>query len=95
MFNVIARHLCDPMHHVKHSRDDLLQEIRLFTHDFFRDNVCKRQDARQPVQETRRHLVDLVLFFQELNVQALPSAADTPPPSTNLKRNVGNTEHSL
>jgi hypothetical protein len=95
MFDVVARHFCDPVHHFKHSRDHLLQEIRLFTDDFFRDNVCERQDALQPVQKTRRYLVILVLFFQELNGQALSSAADTQVASTNLKRNVGNTEDSL
>jgi hypothetical protein len=95
VFDVLARHFCDPVHHFKHSREDLLQEIRLFTDDFFRDNVRERQDASQPVQNTRRYLFVLVLFFQELNSQALPSAADTQEASTNLKRNVGNSEDSL
>ena len=67
MFDVVTRHFSDPVHHFKHSRNDLLQEIRLFTDDFFRDNVRERQDSVQPVQKTRRHLVVLILFFQELN----------------------------
>ena len=95
VFDVVTRHFCDPIHHFKHSRDHLLQEVRLFTDDFFRDNVCERQDALQPVQKTQRYLVDLILFFQELNGHELPSAVDTPVASTNLKCNVGNTEESL
>ena len=67
MFDVVERHFCDPIHDVEHSRDDLVQEIRLFTDDFFRDNVCERQDALQTSQKTRRYLVDLVSFFQELS----------------------------
>ena len=66
MFDVVARHFRDPVHHFKHSRHDLLQEIRLFTDDFFRNDVCERQDALQPVQKIQRYLVDFVLFFQEL-----------------------------
>jgi hypothetical protein len=93
--DVVARNFRDPVHHLKHSRDDLLQEIRLFADDFFRDNVRERQNALQPVQKTQWYLVILVLFFQELNGQALPSAADVPVASTNLKRNLGNTEDSL
>jgi hypothetical protein len=83
------------MHHFKYSREDPLQEICLFADNFFRDNARERQDAPQPVQKTRRNLVVLVLFFQELNKQALPSAAHTQSASTNLKRNFGNTEDSL
>ena len=48
MFDVVARRSRDPMHRVKHLRDHLLQEIRLFTNDFFRDNVGEKQDAIQP-----------------------------------------------
>jgi hypothetical protein len=95
VLDVLARHICDPVHHFKHSREDLLQEIRLLTDDFFRDHVRERQDAPQPVQKTRRYLVVLVLFPQELNRQALPCAADTQLASTNLKRNFGNIEDSM
>ena len=95
MFNVVARNFRDHVHHLKHSRDDLLQDIRLFADDFFRDNVRERQNALQPVKNTRRHLVVLVLFFQQLNSQALPFATDTSVASTYLKRNVGNTEDGL
>ncbi len=95
MLNVVARHFRDSVHHFKHSRDDLLQDICIFTHDFFRDNVRERQDALQPVQKTRRYLIILVLLFQELNGETLPTNVDTPEESTNLKRNVGNTKDSL
>jgi hypothetical protein len=93
MFYVVARCFCDPVHHLKHPRDDLLQDI--FAHDFFRNNVCERQNAVQPVEKTPKLLVELVLFSEKLSSQALPSAADTPVASTNLKRNFGNKEDSL
>ncbi len=73
MLDIVARHFRDPIHRFKHSREHLLQEIRLFTDDFFRDDVCERQDALQPVQKIQRYLVDLVLFFQELKSQGLAS----------------------
>ena len=75
MLNVVARYFRDPTHHVIHLRNDLFQEIRLFTGDLFRDSVCERQDALQPSQKTQRHLVDLFLFFQELLGQILASSA--------------------
>ena len=95
MLDIVARYFRDPIHHFKHSRDHLLQEIRFFTDDFSRNNVCERQNTLQPVQKTQWYLVDFVLFFQELKGQGLPSAVDTEIASTNLKRNVGNTEDSL
>ena len=61
------------MHHLIHSREDLLQEIRLFADYFVRDNVRERQNALQPIQKARWYLVVLVLFLQELNIQALPT----------------------
>jgi len=47
MFDVVVRNSRDPVHHLIHSRDDLLQEIRLFADyfvlDYFvRDNVRER-----------------------------------------------------
>jgi len=72
MFDIVAGSFCDPVHHLKHSRDDLLQEICLFTDDFFRDKFRERQNMLQPVQKTRRYLVIFVLFFQELDSHALP-----------------------
>ena len=63
--------------------------------DFFGGPVRKRQNVLQPIQKTRCYLVVSVLFFQELNSQVLPSTADMPVASTNLKRNLGNTEDSL
>jgi len=70
MFDIVARNFCDPVHHLKHSRNDLLQEVRLFTGDFFRNHVRERQNALQPVQKTRWYLVVFVLFFQELTVKS-------------------------
>ncbi len=52
MFDVVARHFRIHVHHLKHSRDDLLQEIRLFADNFFRDNVRERQNAFQSVEKT-------------------------------------------
>ena len=72
MLDILARHFCDPIHHFKHSRDHLLQEIRFFTDDFFRNDVCERQNTLQSVQKTQWYLIDLVLFFQELKVQCYP-----------------------
>jgi hypothetical protein len=95
VFHVLARYFSDPVHHIEHPREDLLQEICLFTDDFLRDNVRERQDALQPLHKNRRYLVVLVLFLQELNSRRLPSAADRQATSTNLKRNIGNTEDSL
>ena len=77
MFDIVARNFRDFVHHLIHSRDDLLQEIRLFADYFVRDNIREWQNALQPIQKTRWYLVVLVLFFQELNIQALPSAADS------------------
>jgi len=71
MADIVARNVCDPVHHLKHSRDDLLQEIRLFADDFFRDNFRERQNMLQPVQKTRWYLVVFILFSQELDGQAL------------------------
>jgi len=46
-----------------------LQEICLFTDDFFRNHVRERQNALQPVQKTQWYLVVFVLYLQELTVQ--------------------------
>ena len=72
MFNIVARKFRDLVHHLKHSRDDLFQEIRLFADDFFRDPVRKWQYTLQAVQKIRWYLIVLILFFQELNNQPLP-----------------------
>jgi len=76
MFHIVARNFRDVVHHLKHSWDDLLQEIRLFANDFFRNPVREGQNALQPVQKTRWFLVVLVLFFQELSSQVLPLTTD-------------------
>jgi hypothetical protein len=94
MCDVVARNLCDPVHHLIHSWDDLLQEIRLFADYFVRDNIRERQNALQPVQKVQWYLVVLALCLQELNGQVLPLLL-MPVASTNLKRNLSNTEDSL
>jgi len=52
MFDVVARNLRDVVHHLIHSRDDILQQFRFFADDFVRDNVRERQNALQAVQKT-------------------------------------------
>jgi hypothetical protein len=45
--DVVARNFRSLAHHLEHSRDDLLQEIRLFA-----DGVRESQNAIQTVQKT-------------------------------------------
>jgi hypothetical protein len=42
MCDVVARNFRGPVHHFIHSRDDLLQEIRLVADYFVRDSVRER-----------------------------------------------------
>ena len=70
MFDIVARNFRDFVHHLTHSRDDLLQEVRLFVDYFVRDNVRKSQNALQPVQKAQRYLDVLGLSLQQLNSQA-------------------------
>ena len=72
MCDVVERNFRDPVHHLIHSRDDLLQKVRLFADYFVRNNIRERQNALQPVQKARWDLVVLVLYLQELNGQMLP-----------------------
>jgi len=68
MCDVVVRNFRNPVHHLIHSWDDLLQEIRLFADYFVRDYfVCEIQDALQSVQKDGWYLVVLVLYLQELN----------------------------
>jgi hypothetical protein len=53
-------------------RDNLLQEIRLFTNYFVCDLIRKKKDALQPTRKAQQHLIVLVLFFQELNGPSSP-----------------------
>ena len=48
-----------------------------------------------PIAKARGHLVILVLFFQELNRQALLLPPVKQVARTHLKRDAGNTENSL
>jgi len=82
------------VHHFEHLRDNLIQNLCLFADNFVCNLVRQRQDALQPIQEGRWHLVVLVLFPQELDDQELPLLL-TPLESTNLKCDFGNTEGSL
>ena len=77
MFGQIARNFRGLVCHRIHSRDDLLQEVRLFADysvcDYFvRDNVRESQNALQPVQKAQWYLVVLVFYLQQLNGRALP-----------------------
>jgi len=75
MSDVVVRNCRDSVHHLIHSRDDPLQEIRLFPDDFVLDNfVREMQNALQSVQKDGWYLVVLVLYLQELNDQALSPA---------------------
>jgi len=75
MFDIVARKFGDLVHHIIHTRDDLLQELRLLADDILRDIVRERQNVLQPLQKTRWHLIVLVLYLQELYGQALPPLA--------------------
>jgi len=59
------------VHYFKHSRDELLQDFRLLGDDFIRHLLRQRQNPLHTIAKSRRHLVILVLFFQELNHRAL------------------------
>jgi len=95
MCDVVVRNFCDSVHHLIHSRDDLLQEIRLFANYFGGDSfVREMQNVLQSVQKDAWYMVVLALYLQELNHQALSLLPDTPVTNTNLKRNLGNIEDS-
>jgi len=75
MCDVVVRNFCDSAHHLIHSWDDPLQEIRLFADYFVLDYfVREMQNALQWVQKDGWYLVVLVLHLQELNDQALSRA---------------------
>jgi hypothetical protein len=62
------------------------------------DLICKLvrqgQDALQPIEKARRHLVVFILLLQELDGQALPRPL-IPKAGTNPKSDFGNTEGGL
>jgi len=75
MSDVVVRSLRDSVHHLVHSRDDPLQEIRLLADYFVLDYfVREMQNTLQSVQKDGWYLVVLVLYPQELNDQALSPA---------------------
>jgi len=71
MSDMVARKSGDPSHHLEHSRDDLLQDYCLIKDGFICDLVHENQNALQPIQKGRWHMVVFILFFQELNGQVL------------------------
>ena len=71
MFDIVASNSGDLVHRLIHSRDDLLQEIRLLANYLVCDNVRERQNAFQPVQKTNWYLAVLGLYLQKLNGQEL------------------------
>jgi hypothetical protein len=72
---MVTRKLRDLVNHFEHLRDDLLQEVGL-ADDFVHDLVRKWQNALQPIENNRQHLVVFILFLQELDHQALPSTSE-------------------
>ena len=77
MFDIVARNFCDLVHHLIHSRYEILQEIHLFADYFVRDYFVhdsprERQNAPQAVQKAQQCLIVLILYLQELNGRALP-----------------------
>ena len=95
MSDIVTRKFGHPEHHLEHSRNNSLQEIRFFADDFICDLIRQGQNALQAIEKARRHFVIFVSFLQELSGQALPVASDTQVESTNLKRDTGNTEDRL
>jgi len=57
-------------------RDCLLQDFCLFIADPVCDLVRKKQNALQPIQKVRRHLIVLVLFLQKLKQPRVTSASE-------------------
>ena len=76
MSDIGTRMLRYSLHHLEHPRDDFFQDIRFLIHNFVRDLVCQRQNALQSIEKAQRDLVVFVLFFQELNSQALHLLSD-------------------
>ena len=95
MSDIVTRKFGHPVHDLEHSRNNCLQEIRLFADDFICDLIRQGQNALQAIEKARRHFVIFVPFLQELSGQALPSASDTQGERTDLKRDTGNTEYCL
>ena len=59
------------MHYLKHSRDELFQDFCLFGEDSICHLLGQRQNTLYPITNSRRQLVILALFLQELNREAL------------------------
>ena len=72
MSDIVTCNFRDLLHHLIHSRDDPLQEVRLFADYFIRDNVRERQKVLQPVHKAQWYLEVLILCRKQLNDQALP-----------------------
>jgi|SRR5258706_15961262 len=84
------------MDYFEHSLDNFFQNLCLFADDVLCNLLPERQNALQPIQECRWHLIVFVLFLQELNsTSSISSASDTRAAITNLKRDTGKTKYSL
>ena len=83
------------MHYFKHPWDEVLQDFSLLGDNFICDLLRQRQNTLHTIAKARGHLVILALFFQELNCQMLPLPSVMPGKSAHLKRDAGNTKHSL
>jgi len=96
MPDIVAQKFRNSVHHFEHPWDDILQKFCLFAGDFICNLVRQKQNALQPIEKARRHLVVFSLFFQELNGQCGVYTSDTLVlGSTNLKRDAGHTEECL
>jgi hypothetical protein len=78
--NVLARKIRYLLHYFEHSRDGILQDIRLFVQeetDILENNLFielgrQRENALQPIEKSRHHPIVFALFLQELNSQVSP-----------------------
>ena len=70
--DILARKVRHLFHHLTHFRDCFLQNFCLFADDILCNLVRKKQNALQPIQKVRWHLVVFVLLLQELKGRALP-----------------------
>ena len=59
------------MHYSEHPWDEVLHDLCLLGDNLICNQFHQRQNALHPIAEAREHLIILVLFFQELNHQAL------------------------
>ena len=75
MSDVVTRKFGNSVHHLEHSGNNFLQDIGLFADDFICDLIRQRQNALQPIQKARWHLMIFILFLEELRGRVLPLSA--------------------